>query len=71
MVEQLAPQGWSPVENIPSLNLVSVFSAAPQLMSLNLLLSVLYDRGTYYTPIPRATNHFDTKQIPTEKRFKE
>merc|ERR1712130_976859 len=35
MVEQLAPQGWSPVDNIPSLNLGSVF-AAPQFMSLNL-----------------------------------
>jgi hypothetical protein len=41
MVEQLAPQGWSPVDNIPSLiPCVSVFHAAPQLMSLNLLLSV-------------------------------
>jgi len=74
MVEQLAPQGWSPVDNIPSLNPVSVFSAAPQLMSLNLLLSVFYDRGTSYTPtfsLPTCDQPIRYHQIPTEKRFKE
>lgn len=61
MVEQLAPQGWSPVDNIPSLNLVSVF-AAPQFMSLNLSSPFLRSWNLISSDLssPTCDYHFDT-----------
>ena len=55
MVEQLAPQGWSPVDNIPSLNLVSV-------LCLSTFPLRFYDRGTIHPPtlFPTCDYHFDT-----------
>lgn len=84
MVEQLAPQGWSPVDNIPSLNLVSVFSAAPQLMSLNLLPSPSFTiveppilrpfpphvRSTNSIP-PKTKQKSDSKNGDDEKKKEE
>lgn len=50
MVEQLAPQGWPPVDNIPSLNLVSVFCRASIHVSQPLFLSVSLRSWTSYSP---------------------
>ena len=70
MVEQLAPQGWSPVDNIPSLNPVSVFSAAPQLMSYNLFtLRLLRSWNLLYSDVfpPTCDQPIRYHQIPNRK----
>jgi hypothetical protein len=74
MVEQLAPQGWSPVDNIPSLNLVSVSFCRASIDVSQPFTLRLYDRGPllYSESLPHVRpTTFDTNRYQPEKRFKE